>query len=94
MKTALINVKIEKTLKTKAQKVAGQLGLPLGTIVNNYLRRLIEEKQVIFSVPEVPNKKTAALLRQASRDFRTQKNIAGPFTTGEEMDRYLNSSTP
>ena len=39
----------------------------------------------------VPNKKTAALLRQASRDFRAGKNIAGPFSTPEAADAYLDS---
>lgn len=40
----------------------------------------------------LPNKKTAALLRQASRDFRAGKNIAGPFSTPAEANAYLDSS--
>lgn len=91
MNTTLINIKTDRKLKIKARKVAEQMGLPLGTILNNYLRHLVVEKRVVFSVPLVPNKKTAALLRQAPRDFRDGKNIVGPFSSGEEMDRYLNS---
>jgi len=90
MKT-VINVKTDKALKDKAQKTAKKLGLPLGTVINNYLRHFVEESQVIFSVPEIPNKRTVAILRQTSKDYREGKNIAGPFSTGEEMDAYLNS---
>ncbi len=91
MKTAVINIKTERKLKDQARRVAGRLGLPLGTILNHYLQRLVEEKRVVFSVPLTPNKKTGALLRQASRDFRAGKNIVGPFKTAAEMDAHLNS---
>jgi len=90
MKTVL-NIKIDKKLKEQAQKVAKEMGLPLGTVVNHYVRRFVDEKRVTFLVPEIPNKKTAAILRQASKDYRAGKNIVGPFSTGEEMDKYLNS---
>ena len=89
MKTTLINVRTEKSLKEQATRVAKQIGLPLGTILNNYLRRLIEEPRVVFSAPLVPNKKTALLLKHASLDYRLGRNIVGPFRTGPEMDKYL-----
>lgn len=91
MKTALINIKTEPRLKDQAKRVAERLGLPLGTILNHYLRCLVEEKRVVFSEPLTPNKKTATLLKQASRDYRLGKNIAGPFETSAEADAYLDS---
>jgi len=39
----------------------------------------------------IPNKKTGALLKQASLDYRLGKNIAGPFNTPAEADAYLDS---
>lgn len=39
----------------------------------------------------IPNKKTGALLKRASLDYRLGKNIAGPFNTPAEADAYLDS---
>ncbi len=84
-------IKTNKALKTNAQKLAKEMGLPLGTLVNNYLRTFVEERQVTFSAPLVPNKKTARAIDQARKDFKAGKNFSGPFTTVEEMIKSLNS---
>ena len=87
MKT-LINIKTEKDLKKNAQKVAKKLGLPLGTILNAYLRELVREKRVVFSVPELPNIHTQKLLENIASDLRHKKNVDGPFTYKEAIE-YL-----
>ncbi|QQG45573.1 MAG: type II toxin-antitoxin system RelB/DinJ family antitoxin [Candidatus Sungiibacteriota bacterium] len=88
MKT-LISIKADVDVKKRAQKVAKELGIPLSTIVNVYLKQLGREPRVNFFVPLRPNKKTAELLRRASKDFRNWKNISPAFSTAEEMDEYL-----
>lgn len=90
MKT-VINIKTDKALKAKVQRVAKELGLPVGTIVNNYFRHLVEEKRVTFLVPEIPNKKTMAQHRRALRDYKLGKNISRPFKTATEANAYLDS---
>ena len=90
MKT-VINIKSDKELKEKVQKVAKKLGLPLGTIINNYLRHFAVEQKVIFVEPEIPNKKTGALLKRVSRDMKLGKNMSGPFSTAAEAEAHLNS---
>ncbi len=87
----LLTVKIDKQLKARAQKMAKEMGLPLGTVVNAKIKQFIDQQQISFSVPLVPNKKTAALLKQATSDLRAGRNIDGPFTTIKEMDAYLDS---
>ena len=89
MNTTVINVKTDKQLKVKAQKIAKEMGLSLGTIINHSLRELVQEKRVVFSVPLVPNKKTERLIREVEKDIRLGRNISPSFTNGEEMDRYL-----
>lgn len=89
MKT-LINIKTEKELKRNAKKVAEELGLPLGTIINAYLRELVREKRVVFSVPELPNIHTRKLLENIASDMRRKKNVDGPFTYKEAIE-YLDS---
>ncbi len=89
MEKTLLNIKTDRTIKQEAQKVAKDLGLPLGTIINAYLRDLIREKRVLFSVPPTPNKKTKELLKKIQADAKLKKKSAGPFTY-EEATAYLN----
>lgn len=85
----MINVKTDAKLKAKAQKVARDLGLPLGTIINRYLQMFVLEQKIVFERPEIPNAETARILRQAERDIKAGKNLSPVFTTGEEMDAWL-----
>lgn len=48
MKTQM-GVKVDLDIKNKAQKVAKELGLPLGSIINGYLRDFVRTKKVDFS---------------------------------------------
>jgi addiction module RelB/DinJ family antitoxin len=91
MEKTLLNIKIDPKVKQQAQQVAKELGLPLGTIINAYLKELIREKRVIFSTPPTPNKKTQKILREIERDIKAGKNMSGPFTTYEEAMAYLHS---
>jgi len=90
MKT-VINIKADKEVKEEAQRIAKELGLPLSTVVNAYLKEFIREGQVKFSLKPQLRPEVEKLLKKASRDYREQKNIAGPFTNGREMDDYLDS---
>lgn len=85
----MLAVKTDAKLKKRAQKVAKELGLPLGTIINRYLQVFTEEQRVVFERPEIPNAKTAKILRQAEKDIKAGKNLSPMFTTGEEMDAWL-----
>jgi addiction module RelB/DinJ family antitoxin len=80
MEKTILNVKTDKKLKQEAQKVARELGLPLGTILNAYLRELVREKRVLFSSPPVPNRRLQTLLKEIARDAKKKKRSAGPFT--------------
>ncbi len=75
-------IKTDKTLKTKAQRLAREMGLPLSTLVNNYLKNFIVERQATFVAP-MPNKKTIKAIEEARRDYKAGKNISGPFTASE-----------
>jgi antitoxin component of RelBE/YafQ-DinJ toxin-antitoxin module len=81
-------IKTNKALKQRAQKLAKEMGLPLGTLVNNYLRSFIIDRQAVFSA-SIPNKKTAAAIDAARKDIKAGKNISGPFSTAKEAIAYL-----
>jgi len=76
-------------LKSDAQKLAKNFGLPLSAIVNIYLREFVREKRVVFSEPPMPNAKTRKILDQALKDIKQGKNLIGPFETAEEMMKSL-----
>ncbi|MCB0541778.1 MAG: hypothetical protein KDE33_30025, partial [Bacteroidetes bacterium] len=45
----LITVKVDSNIKDEAQRVAKDLGIPLGSIINGYLREFVRVKSVSFS---------------------------------------------
>ena len=90
MKT-VINIKADKDIKEKASRTAKQMGLPLSTIMNAFLRQFVEQKSVTFSVPFKPSKWLERVLEEAGKDFKAGKNISGPFYSAEEMMKSLRS---
>ncbi len=87
MEKTVLNIKTDKKVKKEAQEVAKELGLPLGTIINAYLRELTREKRVVFSVPPVPNYKLQKLMEKVRSDKK--KKFEKPLTY-EEAVRHLN----
>jgi len=85
----VINIKTDKDLKQEAQQVAKEMGVPLGTIINAYLRDVVRNREVTFTAPEVPNEKTAKLLDELEKDVQDGKNMDGPFETEEELDAFF-----
>ncbi|MCC6323828.1 type II toxin-antitoxin system RelB/DinJ family antitoxin [Candidatus Nomurabacteria bacterium] len=88
MNTTML-IKTNKELKVKAQKLAKEMGLPLGTLVNNYLKTFVIERQAVFTAP-MPNKKTIKIIEQARKDIKAGKNLSGPFNTVKEAIAFLN----
>lgn len=90
MKT-LLNIKTDAEVKRGVKKIAEEIGMPVSTIINAYLKQLIRERRVDFSLPLIPNKKTAKRLRQAHADYEKGRNISPVFESAEEMDAWLHS---
>ena len=86
-----ITVKIDADVKLQAQNLAKKLGLSLSSIVENKLREVVRERQVIFEEELVPNEKTAKELEQIEADIKAGHNLSGPFNTFEDLERHLNN---
>lgn len=82
-------IKMDKKLKKKAQETASELGLPLSTIINNYLKTFVMEKQVTFSAPYVVNAKTAKILDKALKEVQEGKNISPAFNNAKDAAEWL-----
>lgn len=90
MKT-IINIKTDKEIKARAVQTAREMGLPLSTVVNGFLKKFIIERQVSFSAPLKPSLKLIKIIRRVNKDIRTGKNLSGPFYSAKEMVNHLDS---
>lgn len=86
--SVLLTVKVPRSIKVQAQKLAKDIGLPLGTIVNRQLVQFINDKSITFE-PLVPNKKTQASLRRSLKDIKEGKNLSPILKTEEDVKSYF-----
>ncbi|MEK7208506.1 MAG: type II toxin-antitoxin system antitoxin, RelB/DinJ family [Patescibacteria group bacterium] len=80
----IINIKTDKSVKLGAKKAAEELGMPLGTIVNAFLRQLARDKEISFSVSASykPTEYLERIIAEAEREWDAGK-VPGPFTLNE-----------
>jgi len=90
MKT-LINIKADKEVKERAQKVARSLGMPLSTIINAYLNQFIRTREVHFYLEGRLRPSVKRRLDRLQREALEGKNLSPAFRTPKEMDAYLES---
>lgn len=94
MATTVMSVKTDKELKEEAQKLAKQMGFPLGTLINAFLRQFIRDKAVNFSM-EPSYRMSKALekeLSEVEKDIKTGKNMSPGFTNSKDMIDYLKNA--
>ena len=90
MKT-VINIKADKEVKKKAQGVAQELGFPLSTIINAYLKQFIRTKEVHFFVEGELKPAVKKRLDRLQKDVKEGKNLSPRFSDVEDAISYLNS---
>lgn len=90
MKT-IINIKADKEVKEGAQKVAKELGLPLSTIINAYLKQFMRNREAYFSITPRMTPELEELIGVAQRDYKKKKNLSPLFSSAKEAVLYLRS---
>ena len=90
MKTQII-IKTDKEIKVQAQKTAKELGLPLSTLINAYLKRFIVTKEAHFYVQEELRLEAKRRLDRIMKDVRAGKNLSPAFTDTKKMLDYLHA---
>ena len=88
MKTVL-NVKVDREVKIKAQKAAAELGLPLSIIVNENLKRFANERLITFAAPLKMSRKLERHLDKISADVKAGRNLSPVFHSMEDGIAYL-----
>lgn len=90
--TTLITVKTDSKVKAQAQKLAGELGVSLSTVINTSLKQFIRDKELYISAkPMQISPKLERLLIKVEADLKARKNLSPKFTSGKEMDKYLDA---
>lgn len=85
MNTAVINIKTDKKVKTRAQKVAAELGFSLSSLINAYLRQLVKTKSVNFSLL---NEEPSELLIKAIKESERERE-SGDYYSFSDADEAL-----
>lgn len=66
----ILNIKTDKKLKSEAQKVAGELGVPLSTVLNAFLKQFVRDKEITFSANEYrPAAYLIKLIEEAQEEY-------------------------
>ena len=74
MDTTMV-IKTSKELRNDAKRLAGELGVPLTTVVNALLKQFVRERQITVSLEPQPTAEKIALweIMREDRDKHTKK---------------------
>jgi len=87
MSQAVINFKIDSKLKSEAKEVLDEMGLNFSIAINAYLKKLILEKRIEFTVPEIPNARLRRSFRNADKMIKNGKYTV--YKTHEDLEKHL-----
>jgi len=87
--TTILSLKTKKQVKELAQMRAKQLGIPLGTLVNAFLRNLGQTGEVHFTVSEPITPQMAKIIDEMRTDI-ANGDTYGPFDISE-AEAFLDS---
>ena len=83
----ILNIKTDKKLKADAQKVAAELGVPLSTVMNAFLKQFVRDKEVTFSANAYRmTPYLEEIVKEARADYK-----AGKLEVFENADDFIAS---
>lgn len=72
MNTAVINIKTDIKVKKEAQKITTDLGLSLSGVINGFLKQLVRDKAVLFTLNESnPSEYLLSSIKESNAERRT-----------------------
>ncbi|MCX6751335.1 MAG: type II toxin-antitoxin system RelB/DinJ family antitoxin [Candidatus Nomurabacteria bacterium] len=87
MNNTVINFNTNSKLKKEAKKVLDEMGLTLSVALNASLRRIIAEKRIEFTVPEIPNARLKRSFKNADKMIKGGKYKI--YKTHEDLEKAL-----
>ena len=86
---AVINFNTDAKLKSEAKQVLDEMGLNFSIALNAYLKRLVIDKRIEFTVPEIPNARLRKVFRNAEKEHASGKMKV--YKTHEALEKHLRS---
>jgi len=87
--STVLNVKIDKELKTQAQELARAIGLPISTVVASNLREFVRLRSITISDPPQITPEAEEELLKISAEVRAGKNVSPVFDNAQDATRWL-----
>lgn len=87
----ILNIKTDKKLKAEAKMVSEELGVPLSTVINAFLKQFVRDKEITLSANQYrPTPYLESILEQAQKEYEAG-DFVGPFKKGEDFIAHLKS---
>lgn len=88
MNTAVINIKIQPSLKKEAVKVANDFGLSLSALINALLKQVVRSKTMTLSATYEPSPYLIKALKESARDIKNGR-VSPTFTNADDAIKWL-----
>lgn len=93
MKTAIINIKSDQSLKSGAEQFAKELGISLSDLVNLSLRYVLATRSITLDLRPEPNAETERIVRTELATIGAGKHASPAFSDTKEAFAWLKKSS-
>ena len=87
MAQAVINFKTDAKLKAEAKKVLDEMGLNFSIAINQYLKKLIEERKIEFTAEYKPSARLIKAMKESESELKKGKFKV--FKNHEDFEKSL-----
>ncbi len=88
METTLL-IKLKKDVKEQASHLAGEIGVPLSTLISAFLKNFIREKRITLSAAPEVSKEKIKRWEKIAREYKQNPNKGKRFNSVEDLFEYL-----
>lgn len=71
----LLTIKTDKTIKKTAQMVAEEIGVPLSTVINAFLKQFVRDREVSFSASYNPSPYLIKIMKESKKELEEGKVV-------------------
>lgn len=91
MASTVISIKTDRGVKEEAQKIAKEMGFPLSTLINAFMRQFIKNKTVYFTTMPTENigEAMGKELEKIEKDIKKGLNLSPKFERMEDALNFL-----
>jgi addiction module RelB/DinJ family antitoxin len=78
----LLTIKTDKVIKNLAQDVASEIGVPLSTVINAFLKQFVRDREVSFSASYKPSAHLRDVIARGEKELAEGKVV---FHKGSDL---------